>query len=281
MTDSTTNTTTATTTTATGDPVLISTNDHGVATVTLNVAHKHNAFDDNIIARLTAAFESLENDDSVKLLILAAHGKSFSAGGDLAWMKRMASYSYQDNLADAGALAQMLKTLNSLSKPTIARVQGAAIGGAVGLVSCCDIAVASDNAFFALSEVKVGLIPATISPYVIAAIGPRMARRYFLTAERFDAETARHLGLVNEVVEEARLDESIGAIVNSLLANAPQAVSAAKQLIADVAYRPINTELMNQTSASIAAARVSAEGQEGLSAFLEKRAPKWVLDKKG
>ncbi len=188
----------------------------------------------------------------------------------------MASYTYEENLRDSRALATMLKTLNFMSKPTIARVQGAAFGGAVGLVSCCDMAIASERANFSLSEVKIGLMPATISPYVVAAIGQRFARRYFTTAERFNAETAAQLGLVSEVVVEEALDPCIDILVKALLANSPAAVKEAKQLVFDVAEREITDELIEETSKRIAAIRVSEEGQEGLTAFLEKRQPNWI-----
>ncbi len=248
----------------------------GIATVTLNNEEKHNAFDDMMIGELTQAFEQVANNDNVRVMVLSANGKSFSAGADLNWMKRMSHYAYKENLADASALAHMLKTLNTLPKPTIVRVQGATFGGAVGLVSCCDIAVATSRANFCLSEVKIGLIPATISPYVIAAIGSRAARRYFNTAEKFTAETAMALGLVSEVVDAEQLDNSINTFVDALLCNSPAALKATKQLISDIAGREINTGLIQETSKRIAAIRVSPEGQEGLSAFLEKRPAEWV-----
>ena len=248
----------------------------GVATVTLDNKEKHNAFDDEMISELTHTFEQVANNDNVRAMVLAANGKSFSAGADLNWMKRISHYAYKENLADASALALMLKTLNTLPKPTIARVQGAAFGGAVGLVSCCDIAVASSQASFCLSEVKIGLIPATISPYVIAAIGSRAARRYFNTAEKFDALTAKNLGLVSEVVDAEQLDSSINTLLEALLRNSPAALKASKQLVFDVAGREINTGLIQETSKRIAAIRVSPEGQEGLSAFLDKRPAEWI-----
>jgi len=207
---------------------------------------------------------------------LGSEGKSFSAGADLGWMKRMASYSYKENLRDAGALALMLKTLNQMPQPTIARVQGAAFGGAVGLVSCCDMAVAATNASFSLSEVKIGLVPATISPYVIAAIGERWARRYFLTAERFDAQRAMQIGLVNEAVNAEQLDQQINSLIEALLVNGPEAVMAAKQLVFDVSGKPIDQNLIDHSCEVIAAIRVSEQGQEGLNAFLEKRKPHWT-----
>ena len=250
----------------------------GVATVTMCRADKHNAFDDAVIAELTQAFEKLASDSNVRVMVLAAEGKSFSAGADLGWMKRMASYSYAENLRDGTALAIMLKTLNTLPFPTIARVQGAAFGGAVGLVSCCDMAIATPRASFSLSEVKIGLIPATISPYVVAAIGQRASRRYFMTAERFSAEEAARLGLVSQLVAEEQLDETINSMIDTLLANSPAAIRAAKELIFAVDNRVLSDELINDTAERIARIRVSPEGQEGLGAFLEKRPAKWLTE---
>ena len=248
----------------------------GVATVTLNNPDKHNAFDDKIIAQLTHAFDRIASDENVNVMVLASTGKSFSAGADLGWMKRMASFSYEENLADANALATMLHKLNFLPQPTIAKVQGAAFGGAVGLASCCDIVIASEKASFCLSEVKLGLIPATISPYVVNAIGLKASRRYFQTAERFFAAKAEQIGLVDEVVSPDALDEATNAMIKQLLTNGPVATREAKQLAFDVAYQPINNELMQETSKRIAAIRVSEEGQEGLTAFFEKRPASWL-----
>ena len=249
---------------------------NGIATLTLNRPEKHNAFDDTLIEHMTQAFHEIENDPSIRLMVLAANGKHFSAGADLDWMKRMATYDYEGNLNDARKLANMLKTLNFLSKPTIARVQGAAFGGAVGLVSCCDMAVAADSASFCLSEVKIGLIPATISPYVIAAMGQRVARRYFFSAERFNAQCALNTGLVSEVCALDELDKTLSQLCKQILSNSPSAVQAAKKLISDVGHQPINDALIENTSKRIATIRISDEGQEGLAAFLEKRAPAWL-----
>jgi len=258
--------------------VITDIDDLGVAWVRLNNPDRHNAFDDQIIGQLTEAFAEVAGNPNVRVMVLGSEGKSFSAGADLGWMKRMASYSYEENLRDAGALALMLKTLNYMPQPTIARVQGAAFGGAVGLVSCCDMAVAASAANFSLSEVKIGLVPATISPYVIAAIGQRAARRYFVTAERFNAHRALQLGLVNEVVDAEQLDQEVDRLVEAVLANGPEAVIAAKQLVFDVAGKPIDQQLIDSTCESIAAIRVSAQGQEGLQAFLQKRKPHWLKD---
>jgi methylglutaconyl-CoA hydratase len=255
--------------------VLFELDQRGVATVTLNNPEKHNAFDDVIIAQLTAIFTQINQDQNVKLMVLAANGKNFSAGGDLNWMKRMVNFSFEENIADARKLAIMLQNLNTLRVPTIARVQGAAYGGAVGLASCCDMVVASDNASFCLSEVKVGIAPATISPYVIAAIGARACRRYFLTAERFSADTARSLGLVSEVTSLEQLDNILENFSVGLLANSPNAITASKQLIGQVEHRSTDEQLMNETSDVIARLRTSEQGQEGLNAFFEKRSPSW------
>ncbi len=250
--------------------------ENGIAVVTLNRPSKHNAFDEHLIASMTQTFRDIESDDEVRLMVLAAEGKNFSAGADLAWMQRMASYNHDKNLEDAQSLAEMLRTLNFLKKPTLARIQGAAFGGAVGLVSCCDIAVAADNARFCLSEVRIGLIPATISPYVIAAIGERAARRYFLSAEHFSATQALTLGLVSEITSSDKLDECIDSITQQILNNSPTAIKEAKRLIADVANAQITTELINNTSERIARIRTSNDGQEGVTAFLEKRPPTWL-----
>ena len=262
------------------DYIITEIDNRGVATVTLNNPDKHNAFDDEIIKQLLSTFLSLNDDNSVRVVVLAANGKSFCAGADLGWMKRMANYSYEENLADANALADMLAALNFMQKPTIAKIQGAAFGGAVGLASCCDIVIASNKASFCLSEVKLGLIPATISPYVVAAIGLKASRRYFQTAERFFADKAQQIGLVDEVVTIDALDDAVNDMINHLLANGPQAVQQAKQLAFDVAYQPITPELRQQTSERIAKIRVSPEGQEGLSAFFEKRHANWLQEQK-
>lgn len=256
--------------------VLTNINDQGVATVTLNSADKHNAFDDGMIAALHKTFAEIASNPRVRVMVLAANGKSFSAGADLNWMKRMAQYDYERNENDARALADMLQALYTLPQPSIARVQGAAFGGGVGLVACCDIAIATNAASFCLSEVKLGLIPATISPYVIRAMGERTAKRYFMTAEKFDADTAQQAGLVSEVVAAQSLDELINTLSQQLCANGPSAVSAAKQLVHDVGVTAIDDSLLQDTSARIAAIRVSPEGQEGLSAFLNKRKPDWI-----
>lgn len=250
--------------------------DRGVARVTLCRPEKHNAFDDLIIAELRAAFDDLARNDAVRAVVLASEGKNFSAGADLGWMKHMAEYDYQHNLEDARLLAGMLKALNDLPQPTIALVQGAAFGGAVGLVSCCDMAVASTRASFCLSEVKIGLVPATISPYVIKAIGERAAKRYFTTAERFDSAQAQRLGLVSEVAPGEELEQVLESLLSALLANGPLAVRESKRLVTDFAGKDITAEVVEQSCERIACIRVSDEGQEGLGAFLQKRKPAWL-----
>ena len=257
------------------DELVLQRIDKGVGRLTLNRPELHNAFDDRLIAQLTAALLSLEADRRVRFVVLAAAGKSFSAGADLAWMQRMAGYSEAENLEDARALAGLMSTLDRLAKPTVALVQGPAFGGGVGLVACCDIAIASEAASFSLSEVKLGLVPAVISPYVVAAMGPRAARRFVLTAERFSAEEARDLGLVHEVVPADRL-EAAGARILALLAEGgPEAQADAKDLVLSLAGRPIGRALVEETAERIARVRVGEEAREGLAAFLEKRAPNW------
>jgi methylglutaconyl-CoA hydratase len=255
--------------------VLLDIDTRGVATLTLNRPDKHNAFDEHVIAELSGLLADISRNDSIRVVLLRATDKSFCAGADVDWMRRMAGSDHAANLADAGALAELLQRLDSLPQPTLACVQGAALGGGAGLVCCCDMAVAADSATFAFSEVRLGLIPATISPYVLRAIGARAARRYCLTGERFDAAAAHRLGLVSEVVEPSALEGTVQRLVQAVLDSGPQAVRAAKRLIDEVAGREIDTELMAMTSRRIADMRGSAEGQEGLSAFLSKRPPHW------
>jgi methylglutaconyl-CoA hydratase len=253
--------------------------DGPIGIVTLNNPDKHNAFDDVLIADLTAALKALDANDTLRLVVLSATGKSFSAGADLNWMKRMAEYSEEENFRDAMGLAELMRTLHGMKKATIARVQGPAYGGGVGLVACCDMAVGTHAAAFSLSEAKLGLIPAVISPYVIAAIGERAAHRYFLTAERFDAGEAYRLGLLSELVtDDDAMDEKINDLTTALLAASPAAVYEGKQLIAAVANRSIDATLIEDTARRIARVRASAEGKEGLSAFLGKRKPNWFIE---
>jgi methylglutaconyl-CoA hydratase len=260
----------------TEEAVTVKIDERGIATLTLNRPQVHNAFDDRLIAALTHELRALELNARVRAVILAGEGKSFSAGADLNWMQRMAKYSEADNIRDAVALANLMRVLDTMRKPTLARVQGAAFGGGVGLVACCDIACASSAAVFCLSEVRLGLIPAVISPYVVAAMGQRNARRYFLSAERFNAQEALRIGLVHAVVEPERLDATLTQLIDELLKGGPHAIGEAKDLIASVANRPIDQALAEDTAARIARIRVSAEGQEGTNAFLEKRAAAWV-----
>jgi methylglutaconyl-CoA hydratase len=255
--------------------ILVGIDARGVATVALNRPAIHNAFDDTLIADLTTALRRLAVDGAVRVVVLTGSGESFSAGGDLNWMRRMAGYSDAENFADAMALAELLRTLNELPKPTVARVNGAAVAGGLGLVCCCDIAVAAAEATFSISEARLGLVPATISPYVVAAIGARAARRYFLTAERFTAAEAQRIGLAHEVAPRAGLDGAVERIVDALLEAGAGAQARAKRLIAEVRDRPITEALMALTARAIAEARASAEAREGLAAFFDKRKPAW------
>jgi methylglutaconyl-CoA hydratase len=253
--------------------LLLSTDKRGVASVTLNRPQIRNAFDDTLIGELTGAFRTLGADDNVRALVLTGAGTAFSAGGDINWMKRMAGYDEAQNVADALGLAEMLRTLNELPKPVVARINGAAFAGGVGLIACCDIAVAAEEAVFAVSEVRIGLVPATIAPYLVAAIGPRAARRYCLTGESFSAAEAMRLGLVHKIAPLAVLDEEVEKILSLLLDGGPLSQARAKRMIAEVAGRPVTQALMAHTSRTIAEARASVEGREGLAAFLEKRKP--------
>jgi len=249
---------------------------NSVGLVALDRPELHNAFNAALIDELTTVLQALDADAAVRAVVLTGHGKSFCAGADLNWMKEMAGFSPAENLADAQALALMLRTLNGLSKPTVACVRGAAFGGGVGLVACCDIAVAAQDAIFSLSEAKLGLIPATISPYVIEAIGARAARRYFLTAERFTAAEAFRIGLVHDIVPEPELDTRINELLGALLLAGPIAQLECKALIRGVAHRPIDADVIAGTAEHIAAVRASPEGKEGVAAFLAKRPPSWV-----
>ena len=246
------------------------------ATVTLNRPEVRNAFNEEMIAELTAAFHDLGARNDVRCIVLAGNGPAFCAGADLNWMRRMADYTHRENYADATALAEMLRVLYQCPKPTIARVQGDAYAGGTGLVAACDIAVSVNTAHYCLSEVKLGLIPATISPYVLRAMGPRAAHRYFLTAERFSAAEALRIGFVHEVVAAAELDACVAAIAQTLVQAGPQAVSLCKQLVQEVAQREITPELIGSTVRAIADVRVSDEGREGIRSFLEKRRPAWL-----
>ncbi|MEQ9325854.1 MAG: enoyl-CoA hydratase/isomerase family protein [Rhodospirillales bacterium] len=250
----------------------------GVARLTLNRPEIRNAFDDALIAVLNRTLDELAARDDVRLLVLTGAGKAFSAGADLNWMRRMADYSHDENHADAMELAKLLRRLNEFPRPVIALVNGPAYAGAVGLVSCCDIVLASAEASFAISEAKLGLIPATISPYVVAALGERNARRYVLSADVFDAAEARRIGLVHEVVAHDNLAEAGETLISRMLKNSPNAMTACKPLIRNVVSRPVDDTLMDYTARGIADIRASAEGREGVAAFLEKRRPAWVQE---
>jgi methylglutaconyl-CoA hydratase len=236
---------------------------------------RHNAFDEVLIAELTELLKSLDKDSSVRAIVLAGKGKSFSAGADLNWMKRQGAASMEDNLADALRLAELFRTLSECSKPTVARVHGAAMGGGMGLAAACDICIASTQAVFATSEVRLGLAPGVISPYVVRAIGERNAYRYFQTAERIDGVQAKDIGLAHEVVEPAMLDEAVDAILATLVCGGPQAQAASTDLIRAVANRPVTQELVEDCARRIAKLRASPEAQQGLTAFLEKKTPTW------
>jgi methylglutaconyl-CoA hydratase len=247
----------------------------GVARVTLDRPEVRNAFDDALIRKLQSSFETLGKDASVRVVVLAGNGPAFCAGADLNWMKRMAAYGYDENLADAQALATMLATLDRMPKPTIARVHGPVFAGGTGLVAACDIAVGTPEAKFCFSEAKLGLSPATISPYVMRAIGERMARRYFLTAEVFDAAEAYRIGLLSALVSPTNLDTEVDSLVKHLLAGGPESHAKIKDLIRSVTHRPIDDALGAETAKRIAEIRVSAEGKEGIASFLEKRKASW------
>ena len=248
-----------------------------VAWIWLNRPEVHNAFDASLIAELTAAFATLANDADVRAIVLAARGRSFSAGADVQWMRQQGAASIEENTADARRLAELFRTIAESTKPTIARVQGLALGGALGLISACDIAIGSSDAVFGASEVRLGLIPATIAPYVVRAIGERQARRLFQTGERIDAAIAEKIGLLHEAVPAGQLDERIQEITDAILAGAPLAQKAAKSLVSLVADRPITPALIEETVERIAVCRSGAEAAEGLSAFLEKRPAAWLL----
>ena len=250
--------------------------DHHVARITLSRPEVRNAFNDEVIAELTTAFLELGGRDDVRAIVLAAEGPAFCAGADLNWMRRMADYTREENLADAAKLAEMLRVMYACPRPTVARVQGDVYAGGMGLVAACDMAVSVDSANYCLSEVKLGLIPATISPYVIRAMGTRAAHRYFLTAERFSAQEAHRIGFVHEVVAADALDARVDELLKALTSASPNAVRACKQLVQDVAEREISAALVEATVAGIADIRASEEGREGVQSFLQKRKPAWL-----
>lgn len=244
--------------------------------VTLNRPDLRNAFNEQSIAELALAFDELGRNELVRAVVLAANGPAFCAGADLNWMKKMAGYSDSENRADAMRLADMLRTIYVCPKPVVAKVQGDCYAGGMGLVAACDVVVAVDTANFCLSEVKLGLIPATISPYVIKAMGEQAARRYFLTAERFDAKEAHRIGFVHEIVPAADLDTKVAGIAQALANNSPNAVREAKTLVREIAGAPVTEALLEDTASRIAGIRASLEGREGVASFLEKRRPSWL-----
>ena len=250
--------------------------EQGVAVLWLNRPEVRNAFNDIMIAELTAAFAELDADPAVRAVVLAGRGKVFCAGADLNWMKRMGEMDFEENRKDALAFGAMLNRLHALKKPTIARVHGAAFAGGMGLIAACDMAAASTETEFAVSEVRLGLTPATISPYVLAAMGERAARRYFLTAERFSAAEAYRIGFIQELAQPEELDATVNAILGEIVQGAPGAHAETKDLISSVAGRPLTSELLGDMAGRIATARASGEGKEGVRSFLEKRAPAWL-----
>ncbi|MDB5751122.1 MAG: Unsaturated acyl-CoA hydratase [Ramlibacter sp.] len=248
----------------------------GVATVTLNRPEVRNAFNDEVVTELAAVFSELAKRDEVRCVVLTGNGPAFCAGADLNWMRRVAGYTRDENVADATGLARMLEGLYRFAKPTIARVHGDAYAGGLGLVAACDIAVSVDTAQYCLSEVRLGLVPATISPYVIRAVGARAAHRYFLTAERFSAEEAKRIGLVHEVVTADALDGKVAELARALVGVGPEAARTCKALLHDVAGHDISAGLIRRTVETIADVRASEEGREGVQAFLGKRKPSWL-----
>lgn len=248
----------------------------GIATVWMNRPERHNAFDETLIAELHEAFRRLDDDPKTRVLVLAGRGKSFSAGADLDWMRRAAGYGVEENLRDARALAAMLHAIDRVQKPTVARIHGAALGGGTGLACVCNIAIASTEATFATTEVKFGIVPATIGPYVVRAIGERSAYRYFLSAERFDANEARRIGMVHEVCAPDAIDGRVHAVASSLLVGGPNAQATAKQLIRSLVHRAVDEVVIEETAQCIANLRATPEAKEGIGAFLEKRQPSWL-----
>lgn len=251
--------------------------DDGIGILTLNKPARHNALDDTLISETDAALTELEADPRVRLVVLSSIGKSFCAGADMSWLRRDPPHSFEENLRDARKLGLLMLRLNSLKKPTIARVQGPTFGSGIGLVACCDIAIATYDAQFALSDVKLGIIPAVVSPFIIAAVGERFMRRYSLSAERFSAAEAYRIGLVHEVVpDETELDVALMEIVDSLLKNGPQAMAECKSLLRTFSACPIDAEIVEEAAQRMARVRSSPEGMEGLTALIEKRKPNWI-----
>lgn len=258
--------------------IIKNTSNRGVQTLSMSRPEVHNAFDAGMIAELTAALTAAANDDTVRLVVITGSGSSFSAGADLNWMRSLVDASLEDNESDARQLAKLMRTLNYLPKPTIAMINGPAFGGGVGLIAACDIGIAVDSASFGLTEARLGLAPAVVSPYVIRCIGEFNARRYFLSGERFDARQALHIGLVHQIVEADHLGQYVDGIIDQLLKSGPEAVKQCKQLVFEIAghNKKSQKSVDEYTSRLIAGLRVSIEGQEGLAAFLEKRKPGWI-----
>jgi len=247
----------------------------GVFTITMQRPDVHNAFDEDQIARLTDALQTAADDIAVRVVVLGSMGKHFCAGADINYMKRMGENTRDQNVEDARALATLMHVLDTLPKPTVARIQGAAYGGAVGLVSCCDVAVGANSTVLSLSEVKIGLVPGTIGPYVIRAVGQRTARRLFITGERVAAHAAQAMGLLHNVVEDDQLDDAVEGIVDALLENSPSAMAIAKELVSELSPASIDDKAIEQSVLCIADVRESPDGKEGTLAFLEKRKPDW------
>ncbi|WP_028535337.1 enoyl-CoA hydratase-related protein [Paludibacterium yongneupense] len=258
------------------DPITLAVDPRGVATVTLNRGELHNALDGDSTAYLIAVLETLADDDSVKIVILTGSGISFSAGHDIDWLRRQADFTEEELSRDASLLSRLLETLDSLPHPTIARVQGSAFGIGVGLVTCCDIAIAASGALFGFSEVKLGTVPAVSVPYLIRTIGARAARRYLISAERFNAGKAKRLGVLHQVVELEELDAAVEQAVHQLLLNAPQAMREAKSLVNRLSGLGVGSEARTDAIATLTRVRQTAEGKEGIAAFIEKRAPGWL-----
>jgi len=249
--------------------------ENNVATIIMNRPEVHNAFNENMIAALSESFKQARDDNDVRAIILRGNGKSFSAGGDLNWMRKTAEYTFEENIADAMNLGQLLKLINFLPKPTIALVHGNAFGGGVGLAACCDIVISEIGTKFCLSEVRIGLIPSIIEPYVMAAIGERQTRRYCLTAEKFDADKAKEINLVHEVTAKGEMNSKLEEIISALHGGSPSAQSRGKKVIMEISKKEIDDEIINFTVEQIAEARASDDGKEGLSAFLNKSQPWW------
>lgn len=255
--------------------ILVSQSD-GIVTLTLNRPEKRNAMNAQVIKELLHALHSISSDDNARILLIASNSEHFCAGADIAWMEKIAAGSYEENYDDAQLIADLMYQLYSFPKPTIVLAQGATLGGGLGLLSACDIAIAAKNTSFGFSEVKIGIVPSTISPYVIAAIGERAAHYYFLTGERFGVEEARRIGLIHQMTENEALLSTGMSVAKILLQNSPHALTAAKQLIRRVTKEKISEELGQKTAEHLANLRMTPEAQEGLRAFLEKRTPSWI-----